>query len=354
MENAEMSQQSQATPLDADHPDFLRISADEAAELGRRALEAVGYSGDDARITIDQLIDNSLSGYRFAGLPRVLAIATDVKTTQARQPVHIVRETPVSALVDGGNNIGYVAAYRGAEIAIRKAKASGMATVGVFNSYYSGRNAYFVEKIVREGLVAFHSSAASPRVLPPGAAKPMLGTNPICFGFPSDNGPVVVDMGTASFMWGEVMLHAHLGEPLPEGVGFDEQGRPSTDGKAVLKGGVAPFGGHKGYGLSFAIQALGILAGAHLAKGNVRDYAFHFWAVDPEIMLPGGEFPARMAEFVQQIKDTPKQPGVSEIRIPSERAYRERERRRKEGILVDRKVIESLKTIAAGGMIDYQ
>jgi LDH2 family malate/lactate/ureidoglycolate dehydrogenase len=71
-------------------------------------------------------------------------------------------------------------------------------------------------------------------------------------------------------------------------------------------------------------------------------------------MLPGGEFPKRMAEYVQQIKDTPKQPGVDEIRIPSERAYRERVRRRQEGILVDKKVVESLKTIAAGGMIEYQ
>jgi len=349
-----MSNAASASLLDPDHPDFQRLTPQEAADLGQRALEAVGYSGEDARITIDQLVDNSLCGYRFAGLPRVLAIATDVKTRQPRKPVSIVRETPVSALVDGGNNIGYVAAYRGAEIAIRKAKASGMATVGVFNSYYSGRNAYFVEKIVRAGLVAFHTSAASPRVLPPGAAKPMLGTNPICFGFPAIPEPVVVDMGTASFMWGEVMLHAHLGEPLPEGVGFDEQGRPSTDGKAVLKGGVAPFGGHKGYGLSFAIQALGILAGSHLAHGNVRDYAFHFWAVDPEIMLPGGEFPKRMAEYVKQIKDTPKQPGVDEIRIPSERAFRERERRRREGVLVDKKVVESLKIIAAGGMIEYQ
>jgi LDH2 family malate/lactate/ureidoglycolate dehydrogenase len=350
-----MSKTSAASALlDADHPDFLRITPEEATALGQRALEAVGYSGEDARITIDQLVDNSLCGYRFAGLPRVLAIATDVKTKQPRKPVSIVRETPVSALVDGGNNIGYVAAYRGAEIAIEKAKASGMATVGVFNSYYSGRNAYFVEKIVRAGMVAFHSSAASPRVLPPGAAKPMLGTNPICFGFPSVPEPVVVDMGTASFMWGEVMLHAHLGEPLPEGVGFDEQGRPSTDGKAVLKGGVAPFGGHKGYGLSFAVQALGILAGSHLAHGNVRDYAFHFWAVDPEIMLPGGEFPKRMAEYVKQIKDTPKQPGVEEIRIPSERAFRERVLRRKQGILVDKKVVESLKIIAAGGTIEYQ
>jgi LDH2 family malate/lactate/ureidoglycolate dehydrogenase len=173
----------------------------------------------------------------------------------------------------------------------------------------------------------------------------MLGTNPICFGFPSEEGPVIFDMGTASFMWGEVMLHAHLKEPLPEGVGFDEQGQPSTDASAVLKGGVAPFGGHKGYGLSFAIQALGILAGAGLAKGQVRDYGFLFWAVDPDVMLPGGEFKRQMSEYVRQIKATPRQPGVEEIRIPSERARRERERRRKEGIVVDRKVVESLQAL---------
>jgi LDH2 family malate/lactate/ureidoglycolate dehydrogenase len=173
----------------------------------------------------------------------------------------------------------------------------------------------------------------------------MLGTNPISFGFPSDDGPVIFDMGTASLMWGEVMLHAHLGQPLPDGVGFDEQGRPSRDAAAVLKGGVAPFGGHKGYGLSFAIQALGILAGAALAKGQVRDYAFLFWAVDPDAMLPGGEFKSQMSEYVRQLKATPRQPGVAEIRIPSERAMRERERRRTEGIVLERKVVESLRAL---------
>ena len=48
------------------------------------------------------------------------------------------------------------------------------------------------------------------------------------------DGPVIFDMGTASFMWGEVMLHAHIGEPLPEGVGFDEHGNPSRDAAEVL------------------------------------------------------------------------------------------------------------------------
>ena len=331
--------------LDPDDPGTVRLSVAEAVALGERALQRVGYSGADARIIVDQLVDNALCGYKFAGLPRLLAIAGDEKTRKQRTPPKIVHETPVSALIDGGNNVGYIAAYRAAEVAIRKAKAAGMASVGAYNSYYSGRNAYFVEKIVREGLVAFHASSAYPRVLPPGAARPMLGTNPICFGFPSDDGPVIFDMGTASFMWGEVTLHAHLKEPLPEGVRFDEHGRASTDAAAVLKGGVAPFGGHKGYGLSFAIQALGLLAGAALAKGQVRDYGFLFWAIDPDVMLPGGEFRSQMSEYVRQIKATPRQPGVEEIRIPSERAFRERERRRQEGIVLERKVVDSLQAL---------
>ena len=341
MQAGSLSQNS----LDADTPGTVRLAVAEAVALGERALTRVGYSGEDARIIVDQLVDNALCGYKFAGLPRLLAIAGDEKTAEARTPVRIVHETPVSALLDGGNNVGYIAAYRAAEVAIRKARASGMASVGAYNSYYSGRNAYFAEKIVREGLVAFHVSSAHPRVLPPGAARPMLGTNPICFGFPSEDGPVIFDMGTASLMWGEVMLQAHLKEPLPEGVGFDDHGNPSRDAAAVLKGGVAPFGGHKGYGLSFAIQALGLLAGSALARGQVRDYGFLFWALDPDVMLPGGEFKGQMSEYVRQVKATPRRPGVEAIRIPSERAFAERERRRKEGIVIERKVVESLRAL---------
>jgi len=331
--------------LDSDQPGTVRLSVAEATALGERALERVGYSGEDARIIVDQLVDNALCGYKFAGLPRILAIASDPRTREPRTAPKIVHETPVSALIDGGNTVGYISAYRAAEAAIRKAKVSGVASVGAYNSHYSGRNAYFVEKIVREGLVAFHVSSAYPRVLPPGAARPMLGTNPICFGFPSDDGPVIFDMGTASLMWGEVMLHAHLKEPLPEGVGFDERGNPSRDAAAVLKGGVAPFGGHKGYGLSFAIQALGLLAGSALAHGQVRDYGFLFWALDPNVMLPGGEFKHQMSEYVRQIKATPRRPGVEAIRIPSERAFRERERRRTEGIVIERKVVDALRAL---------
>jgi LDH2 family malate/lactate/ureidoglycolate dehydrogenase len=329
--------------LDPDTADTIRLGVDEARLLGEATLRRIGYPDEEAAIITDQLIDNALCGYRFASLPRILAIAEDEKTDKPRTQVRVIRETPVSALVDGGNKVGYVAAYRGAEVAIAKAKASGIAIVGVHNSYYSGRNAYYVEQIVNAGLVAIHTASAKPHVIPPGGRKPALGTNPFSIGSPSANGPVIYDIGTASVMWGEVLLMARLGHPLPEGVGFDADGQPTLDARAVeQRGGVSPFGGHKGYGLSFAIQALGLLAGAALPRGDVQDYGFLFIAIDPAVMLPDGDFEAQFSELVARVKATPRQAGVEEIRIPSERAFREREQRRIEGIVLDRKVVEAL------------
>jgi len=331
--------------LDADTVDTIRMSPADAAEVGKIALQRLGYSDEDAKIITDQLIDNALCGYRFASLPRILAIASDAKTREERRPIKIVHETPLSALIDGGNNVGYVSVYHATQLAIKKAQVSGFASVGVYDSYYSGRNAYFVEMIANAGLVGIHAASAKPRVLPIGGLKPAFGTNPLCFGFPSKNGPVIYDMGTASIMVGEIMLFAHIGQELPEGIAFDADGNSTRDPNAALKGGWVPFGGHKGHGLSFAVQALGLLAGAALSHGKVQDYGFLLFVLDPKLMLPGGEFPDQMAELVDKVKATPRRPGVDEIRIPSERAFRERERRRKEGLVFDRKVIDSLQAL---------
>lgn len=333
------------TLLDPDEPDTVRLTIEEARAIGETAVQRIGYTAEDARIVVDQLIDNMLCGYKFAGLPRILAMAGDEKLKLGRTPIKVVKETPVSALMDGGNNIGYVTCYHGAHKAVEKARAHGISCVGIYNTYYSGRNAYFVEQIVKHGYIAMHTASNQPRVVPPGAARPALGTNPLCFGFPSEEGPVTFDIGTASMMWGDVMLHAHLGEPLPEGIGIDRNGNSTRDAAAALKGGVTPFGGYKGYGLSFAIQALGLLAGSAIIRDAVFDYGFLFWAINPEIMLPGNDFRQRMSQYVRELKALPKQPGVSEIRIPSERARIERERRRVEGIVVKQKVIESLKAL---------
>lgn len=333
--------------LDAAGPDSIRLTVDEATNLGASALRSLGFPEADVEVILAQLIDNALCGYPFASLPRILAIAQDAKTQQPRQPVRIVHETPVSALLDGGNNVGYVSVYRTTQVAIDKARESRFAVVGAYNSYYSGRNAYYMEQIVNAGLVGIHLASAQPRVVPPGGTRPALGTNPICIGFPSSRGPVIVDMGTAAWQWGEVMLHAHLGLPLPEGIGVDQAGQPTRDASQVLQGGVFPFGGHKGYGLSFAVQAMGLLAGAGLARGQVQDYGFLFIVFAPDLLIPAEQFEQQVSELIDRIKAVPCQPGVDAIRIPSERAFRERERRRVEGIVLERKVVTALEALHA-------
>jgi LDH2 family malate/lactate/ureidoglycolate dehydrogenase len=261
--------------------------------------------------------------------------------------VWVVHETPVSALLDGGNNVGYVSVYRAVQVTIDKARTQHFAVVGVYNSYYSGRNAYYMEMLVNAGLVGIHLASAQPHVVPPGGTRPALGTNPLCFGFPSSCGPVIFDMGTAALQWGEVLLHAHLGIPLPEGVGVDKDGRPTRNARETVLGGVLPFGGHKGYGLAFAVQAMGLLAGAAFARGRVQDYGFLFIAFDPGLLIPADQFQHQVSELIDRLKAIPCQAGVEDIRIPSERAFGERERRRVEGIVLERQVVEALYALAS-------
>lgn len=331
--------------LDEDRPNTVRLTEAQARGVAMKALGKCGYDATNATIITDQLVDNALCGYPFASLARILTIAEEARNRQTRAEPRIVRETASSALVDGGNTIGYIAAFRGAEIAARKAKETGLSIVGVYNSFYSGRNAWYVESIVKHDLVAIHTCSASPHVLPPGSRAPLLGTNPIAIGFPSTNGPVVWDIGTASVMWGDVQLMARLGHELPEGTGFDAGGNPTRDAAAALKGGVAPWGGHKGYGLSFCIQALGLIAGAALGRGAVNDYGFLFIAIDPGLTQPDNAFQRQMSELVETIKALPRQEGVDEIRIPSERAFQERARRRVEGIVMEKKIVEMLEAL---------
>jgi LDH2 family malate/lactate/ureidoglycolate dehydrogenase len=268
--------------LDPDRPDAVRLEVADAAALGEKALARIGFAAEEARIVTDQLIDNSLCGYRFAGLPRILAIARDAKTGVERTAIRVVHETPNSALIDGGNNVGYVAVYRGMEVAVAKAKEAGIASVGVYNSYYSGRNAYYLERIVEDGLVGLHTASGAPHVVPPGGRRPALGTNPIAFGFPSSDGPVIFDIGTASLMWGEVLLSAETGEPLPADLAFDGEGDPTTDARAAAKGGVAAWGGHKGYGLSFRSRLWGFSPAprCRAATPRITGFCFLSWTRD--------------------------------------------------------------------------
>jgi LDH2 family malate/lactate/ureidoglycolate dehydrogenase len=326
------------------------VPVDEACALGERALASLGFTAEEARVITDHLIDSALCGYDYIGLPRILTIAEDPRTREDRTPIRIVRETKLSLLLDGGNHTGYYAVHHATERAIEKARAAGVAIVGLHNSYLSGRNAYYLEMIARAGLVGIHLASALPVVLPHGGMRAALGTNPLALGFPSGGGPVIFDMGTASMMRSEVIFHSRIRRELPEGVALDAAGHPTRNADEALRGGILPFGGHKGYGLSFAIQAMCLLAGAALPRKQVQDYGFLFVVFDPELLIPAEQFKSQVEELIQKVKATPLRPGHTEILIPSERAFREREKRRKQGLPLALPVYEKLTAMAGGGM----
>ncbi|MGE5465544.1 MAG: Ldh family oxidoreductase [Methanocella sp.] len=329
--------------LDADTTDTVRLSVTQAETLAHAALERIGFKPDGARVIAAHLIDAALCGYRFAGLPRILTIAEDPRTREPRHAPRILHETDVSAMMDGGNHVGYYSVYHATQVAIEKARKHGFSIVGMNNSHLSGRNSYYLELIARAGFAGIHLASAPPVVVPLGGRKPALGTNPIALGVPGDPHPLIFDMGTAALMRGEVILRKRTGTPLPDGAGIDASGKETHDAAAVLDGGgILPFGGHKGFGLSVVIQAMCLMAGAALPRGKVQDYAFLFVVFDPGLLMPREEFARQLEQLKAAIKGVPRQPDCDDIRLPSERAFREREQRRREGIVIDRKVHDAI------------
>src|ERR1700704_4193498 len=312
--------------------DRVHLSVAEARALGEGALRGIGYDAEEARIIADHVIDAALCGYEYSGLAKILNIPGSEHFKLPRRPLKVLRETDVSVAFDGGNNVGMLSLFYAAEATIKKAEAHGIALISVTDAWMSGRSAYYVEMIAKAGLVAIHTAASSRLVAPPGGAKAELGTNPIAIAVPSSRGPIVLDMGTSAFMMTEVMLRERLGELLPEGVALGPGGEPPRDPAAARHGALLPFGGYKGFGLALMLQALGLLGGAE------SEYGYLFVAFRPDLLGPADAFERQVTQLIERIKATPRQPGVDDIRIPSERAFCSRERALREGLEIDQAV----------------
>ena len=324
--------------------DRIHLGVDEARTLGERALRGIGYDAEEAHIIADHVIDAALCGYEYSGLAKILNIPEHPRFAQPRRPMTILHETEVSALYDGGNNNGMVAMYHAARAAITKAAAHGIAIIGVTDSWMSGRSAYFVEMIARADLVAIHTASSGRAVAPHGGSRPVLGTNPIAFALPGDDGPLVLDMGTSAFMGTDLALRVRLGTPLPEGVAIDRDGNPTRDAKEARDGALLPFGGHKGFGLGLIVQAFGLLGGAAAVADNNDGYIFI--AFRPDLLVPLADLKRELAALIARVKAVPPLPGFTEIRIPGEQSAKNRVRLAREGLEIDSLVYDRLNALA--------
>src|ERR1700728_4144450 len=196
----------------------MRLTIPEAHKLAARVMARLGHDAADSELIADHLMDCELRGQGYGGLRRAISIAERMELHGDHpRPINILHQTPVSARIDGGDHIGYVVAHRATSIAIEKAETAGIAVVGASDTWYTGMLSYYAEMAAERGLVSMIASNASPWVAPHGATEGRLGTNPICFGFPSTDDPIILDIGTSAIIHAEVTLARRLGNDLPEG-----------------------------------------------------------------------------------------------------------------------------------------
>ena len=189
------------------------------------------------------------------------------------------------------------------------------------------------------GLVGVHTVGSVALVAPPGAAARAVGTNPIAFGFPTEGEPLVIDMGFSTLMVTDLRLRARRGELLPTDSAIDAEGHPTRDPVAALAGAVLFFGGYKGFGL-----ALAVMAGADEDPDGA---GYLIIAMQPDLLVSQADYRRGLTKMLARIKATPRQPGVEEIRIPSERSAQSRARLAIDGIEIDRAVHDALLAMAA-------
>src|SRR3984957_20417735 len=299
----------------------MQLTVSEAHQLAVRIMSALGHDANDAGLIADHLIDCELRGLSYGGLARAIRIAERLaRSGDRRRQIRIRHETPVSAQIDGGDHLGYIVAHRATAIAVEKASVAGIAVVGADDTWYTGMLSYYAEIAAAQGLVSVIASNASPWVAPHGATEGRLGTNPICFGFPSADDPVIFGIGSSAIIHAEVTLARRLGDDLPENVAFNRDGLPTIDPAAALEGAFATWGGHKGSGLAIAVRLLGILAGSPSIPGELAGFGYLIVTMRPDLMGSAETFRENVSAFGEAVRSARPIAGGALVRMPFDRS----------------------------------
>ncbi|WP_043838259.1 Ldh family oxidoreductase [Muricoccus aerilatus] len=329
----------------------MRIGIDEARRLAERGLAGLGLPAAEAARVAEHLLDCELRGLGYAGLARVLSMAERFadRPHQGR-PITVLAETPVSARLNGGDNVGYLVGHEATRIATEKALASGIAVVGANDTWYTGMLSFYAEMATKAGLAVMIASNATPWVAPAGGTEPRFGTNPICFGFPGDEGPVIWDIGISNIIHAQAVMARRLGQALPEGAAYDAQGRPTTDPVAALDGAFMAWGGHRGSGLGVVVQLLGMIAGSPVMPEHLSDFGYLVIAFRPDLLSPLEEVKRKVSAYSALIRDTRPVEGGPPVRMPFDRSAALRAERLAQGeIEIPDAILDAVRGLAARG-----
>lgn len=339
----------------------------------RDVLTAAGVPEADAAIVADVLLESDRRGIDSHGIGRLKPIYIDRIRDGVLDPVthlEIVRDGRTTALIDGHNGMGHVVARKAMAMAIDKARHHGLGMVAVRNSTHFGIAGYYAGMAAEADQIGMVGCNARPSIAPTFGVDNMLGTNPLTFALPTDEGfPFMLDCATSITQRGKIEHYARIGKDLPEGWVIDESGRTRTDtaqvlldltkGKAALTplGGVGEdMGGYKGYGYATVVELLSsALSGnpwMRALSGTGPDGAkapipigHFFLAIDIAEFTEPHTFRTQVGTILRELRASAKDPEADHIFTPGEKEFLAWEIRRRRGCPVPRALQRDMETM---------
>jgi LDH2 family malate/lactate/ureidoglycolate dehydrogenase len=303
----------------------MQIKISHAYEMITDILKKADVDQYDSTIIVDHLVDAELCNNKtvgFRSLPGIYRALIEASP----KPINIFKETPISALLDGGQRNGMVVAQNAIDIAIKKAKTSGIGICGGFNCSGIGICGYYAKQALPHHLIGIVMANSSAAVAPYGTIGSIFGTNPICFAIRGKPDIIISDAATSKMTYGEILLAQKLGNTIKSGSLINQFGYITTDPNELAKGAILPIAEHKGSALSLAVEILAgplvcAKAGLEAVKGS---WGFLIAALNPEIFVSTEKFEFEVQALINEIRSAHPAPGFSEVLIPGERSARNR------------------------------
>lgn len=310
--------------------ELVIIDVESATAVARAALERFGAPAEAAQCQAEHLVEGDLRGRPSHGLLRLPTLISRIENgvLDPRADAELTWRTDSALVVDGHDGFGPHVGFRALAALLERSRATGVAVGAVRRSGHLGMLAPYVERAVADDAIAVVFTTSEALVHPTGAGKPMVGTNPIAIGVPTESDPFILDMSTAAISAGEVIAHAQRGWELPEGVAVDAEGRATTDPGAARLGAVSPFGGSKGYALALGFELLvASLSSTAMGTGvhGTLDVDQPSTKGDVIVILRPDAFGAShvrafASAYLQELRDLPAAPGTGGVSIPGDRA----------------------------------
>jgi LDH2 family malate/lactate/ureidoglycolate dehydrogenase len=320
----------------------------------------------DSALLADSLVTADLSGTHSHGVIRVPEYVKKlmVDGVDPKGVPEIASDRGSAIVVDGKNSMGQIGSTYAMNLAIERAKTTGVAIAVVRGSNHNGALSYYTELALEHGMIGFASTNALPTMAPVGGVERILGIDPLAVSIPAaKEHPISYDAAFSGTSHGKIRVYAQKGLQLEEDWALDSNGIPTVDPMAAIDGLLRPIGGHKGASLAMIMGILSsMLSGAaygtelgDMDNGPVAGTDGHFFmALNIDFFVDRSDFIDRVDKAIQQVHTTKKVPGINRVWIPGEREHETRTINRKSGIPLSKDTLNDLIAIAESLRLDRE